>query len=75
MPIINEENERKTRKKKCFFVPTKEIKGKDYNLSIQLYKENELEEVKHEKPEKIIQRAQNLEDEIARDLRELKKEV
>ncbi len=63
------------RKKKHFFVPIKEIKDKDWDLSISKYREIEYEEIKYEKPEAIIQKLENLETEIVKGLKELKGKV
>lgn len=56
---------------KHFMVPVKEIEDKDFDLSINRYKEAKHEEVKHEPPKKIIARLRALEAEIAKDLNEL----
>ena len=54
----------KDRKKKHFFVPIKEIKDNNYDLSISKYKEIEYEEIKYEKPEIIKKRILDLEKNI-----------
>ncbi len=59
------------RKAKCFFVPFKEIKENDYDLSISKYKEIEYEEVQYEKPEVIKQKILELESKISKTLEEL----
>lgn len=59
------------RKKKCFFVPIKEIKDNNYDLSISKYKEIEYEEVKYEKPEVIKKKIIELENNIIQALKEL----
>ena len=59
------------RKKKCFFVPIKEIKDNNYDLSISKYKEIEYEEVKYEKPEVIKKKIIELENKITQALKEL----
>lgn len=56
---------------KHFMVPAKEIEGKDFDLSINRYKEAKHEEVKHDPPKKIIARLRALEAEIAKDLDKL----
>jgi len=61
----------KNRKGKCFFVPIKEIKEKDYDLSIQKYQEFEYEEEKYEEPKIIKQKIEKLEKEILEGLKEL----
>jgi len=60
------------RKKKCFFVPIKEIKDNNYDLSISKYKEIEYEEVKYEKPEVIKKKILEHEQKIIEILKELK---
>lgn len=52
------------RKKKHFFIPMKEIKDNNYDLSISKYREIEYEEVKYEKPEVIKKKILDLEKEI-----------
>ncbi|MCC7570338.1 type I restriction-modification system subunit M [Candidatus Micrarchaeota archaeon] len=59
------------RKKKCFFVPIKEIKDNNYDLSISKYKEIEYEEVKYEKPEVIKKKILELENKIVEKLKEI----
>jgi len=61
------------RKGKCFFVPFKEIKDNEYDLSISKYKEIVYEEIQYEKPEIIIEKIKILEDNISVNLSELKK--
>ena len=69
----NREKENPTnRKKKYFFVPIKEIKEKDWDLSRSKYREIEHEEVKYEKPEIIKKRILELEEDIIKGLKELK---
>lgn len=60
------------RKKKCFFVPFKEIKENNYDLSISKYKEIEYEEVQYEKPEVIKKKILDLENKIVKALNDLK---
>ncbi len=52
-------------------VPVKEIEEKDFDLSINRYKETKHEEVKYDPPKKIIAKLRALEAEIAKDLSEL----
>lgn len=59
------------RKNKYFFVPIKEIKEKDWDLSISKYREIEYEEVEYEKPSKIKEKILKLEEEIVKGLKEL----
>lgn len=56
---------------KHFMVPVKEIEAKDFDLSINRYKEAKHEEVAHEPPKAIIARLRGLEAEIAKELKEL----
>lgn len=68
----NREKENPTdRKKKHFFVPIKEIKDKDWDLSISKYREIEYEEIKYEKPEVLKKQILKLEEEIISGLKEL----
>ena len=60
------------RKNKYFFVPVKEIKEKDWDLSISKYREIEYEEVKYEEPEIIKRKILKLEEEIVKGLKELR---
>jgi type I restriction enzyme M protein len=59
------------RKKKYFFVPIKEIKENDYDLSISKYREIEYEEVKYEKPEVIKKKILELENKIIETLKDI----
>jgi type I restriction enzyme M protein len=75
--IIERFRNRKTenledRKGKCFYVPFTEIKDNAYDLSISRYKEIEYEEIEYEKPEVIIQKIEELEDQIKANVVELK---
>ena len=54
-----------------FMVPVKEIEQKDYDLSINRYKETKHEDVQYDPPKKIIAKLRSLEVEIAKDLAEL----
>lgn len=56
---------------KHFMVPVAEIEGKEFDLSINRYKEAKHEEVTFEPPREIIARLRKLEGELARDLSEL----
>ncbi|MFA5070904.1 MAG: N-6 DNA methylase [Candidatus Pacearchaeota archaeon] len=65
----NRENENATdRKKKYFFVPIQEIKGKDWDLSISKYREIEYEEITYEKPEVLKKKILELEEDIIKEL-------
>lgn len=59
------------RTSKHFMVPVKEIEEKDFDLSINRYKEAKHDEVQYDPPKKIIAKLRALESEIARDLSEL----
>jgi len=69
--IIQKFKAGRTESDKSILVPFAEIK-KDYNLSFSLYKKVEHEEVEHEDPEVLIENASQLEEEIAKELQELK---
>lgn len=56
---------------KHFMVPVKEIEAKDFDLSINRYKEAKHEEVEYEPPKQIIAKLRALEAEIGKDLNEL----
>ena len=56
---------------KHFMVPVKEIEEKDFDLSINRYKEAKHEEVKYDPPKKFIAKLRSLEAEIAKDLEDL----
>jgi len=59
------------RKKKYFFVPTKEIKDKGWDLSVSKYREIEYEEIEYEKPNIIKKKIIKLEEEILKGLKDL----
>lgn len=61
----------KDRKKKHFFVPIKEIKKNNFDLSISKYKEIDYEEVKYDKPEVIKKKILGLEKNIMETLNEI----
>ncbi|RAI14905.1 MAG: DNA methyltransferase [Candidatus Melainabacteria bacterium] len=68
----NRHNEDNTdRKAKHFFVEADEIRQNGYDLSINKYKEVELEEVQYEAPSKILADIKTLEDEVQQGLKEL----
>ena len=54
----------RTRKDKSFFVPVEEIREKNYDLSINKYKEIEREKVVYEASDVILSRITSLEEEI-----------
>ena len=60
---LNSEADR-TRKEQSFLVPVEEIREKDYDLSINKYKEVEREVVVYDPPQVIMERIANLEAEI-----------
>ena len=57
---------------KCFFVSADEIKENECNLSVSRYRQIEYEEIEHEKPEVLIQKIEELEDSIKKNMEELK---
>jgi type I restriction enzyme M protein len=68
----NREKENPTdRKKKYFFVPIKDIKDKDWDLSISKYREIEYEEIEYEKPNVIKKKIIQLEEDILKGLKDL----
>ncbi|MDX8150498.1 class I SAM-dependent DNA methyltransferase [Patulibacter brassicae] len=66
-----EERERE-RTAQSFCVPKADIVAEDYDLSLNRYKELEIEEVEHRPPAEIIAELEQLEDEIRAGLEELK---
>jgi len=71
--FANLENEaERSRTEQSFFVPIEEIEKKDFNLSINRYKEIVYEKIEYEKPSKIITDIEEIEMEIALGLGELK---
>ena len=67
--------EERTRKEQSFLVPIDEIREKGYDLSINKYKEVEREVVTYDAPEVILERIEQLENEIQSALVELKKMI
>ena len=65
----------RTRKEQSFLVPVEEIREKDYDLSINKYKEVEREVVTYDAPEVILGRIEKLENEIQQAMVELKKMI
>lgn len=65
------EKERK-RTEQSFFVDVDELREKDYELSINKYKEIEYEEVEYEDPQVILGEIEKLEDEIIQGIKKLK---
>lgn len=68
---LEKESDR-ARTEKSFMVPKAEIVEKDYDLSINKYKEIVYEAIEYEAPEVIISKLQEMEDEIQKGLEELK---
>ena len=69
-----EGEEERTRKEQSFLVPVDEIREKDYDLSMNKYKEVEREVVVYNNPEVIFSRIAKLEDEIGEALKEFGKQ-
>lgn len=67
----SEEEQNRARTEKSFFVPKEEIEKNDYDLSINKYKEIIVEKKEYEKPETILKRVIEMEDEIQQKLKEL----
>lgn len=55
----------RTRKEQSFLVPVEEIREKDYDLSINKYKEVEREKVVYEQPDVVLGRIEELQNQIA----------
>ena len=66
-----EEEQNRARTEKSFFVSKEEIVENDYDLSINKYKEIVVEKKEYEKPEVILKRVIEMEDEIQQKLKEL----
>lgn len=62
--------ESRTRKDKSFFVSIDDIRANGYDLSINKYKEVERVRVEYENPSVILDRIQNLHDEVASAIKE-----
>ena len=67
-----EDEAARTRKEQSFLVPVEEIREKDYDLSMNKYKEVEREVVVYDKPEVILSRIEQLESEIGEALKEFR---
>ena len=67
----SEEEQNRARTEKSFFVPKEEIVENDYDLSINKYKEIIVKKKEYEKPEIILKRVIEMEDEIQQKLKEL----
>jgi len=70
--IVNKFKAGRLKSDRSILVPFAEIMKNDYNLSISRYKQVEHEEVEYEDPEVLIENVSQIEEEIARELRELK---
>src|SRR5699024_12679457 len=68
--LENEADNKRT--DKSVLVPFDEIKGNDYDLSINKYKEIEYEEIEYENPNTILDKVLSLESQINNDLLILK---
>lgn len=66
------EEETRTRKEKSFLVPVEEIREKDYDLSMNKYKEIEREVVEYEQPDVILGRIDTLQSQITEALAEFR---
>ena len=62
----------RSRKEQSFLVPVEEIREKDYDLSINKYKEVERQKVEYEAPDVILGRIEQLQGEITKAFDELK---
>ena len=67
----SEEEQARSRTEKSFLVTKEEIVENDYDLSINKYKEIVVEKKEYEKPEVILKRVIDMEDEIQQKLKEL----
>jgi len=72
IPDIIKRYKTKSKSDNSIIVSFSEIKENDYNLSISRYKEVEHEEIKYEDPKKIIDNVLKTEEEISKELKELK---
>jgi len=59
------------RSSKAFFVSAQEIRDKNYDLSLNRFKETLYDEVTYDTPKVILQNLKKLEEEITRDLKEI----
>lgn len=60
------------RKAKHFFVPKQEIVEEKYDLSYSRYKEEVFEEIEYEPPNEILEKLENIEQNIQQGINELK---
>jgi len=75
IPDIIKKFKTKEESENSILVPFEKIKENDYNLSISNYKEIKYEEIEYEPPKKIIEKVLKLEEEITKELKELKKMI
>jgi len=75
IPDIIEKYKTKAIGENSVIAPFEDIKKNEYNLSFARYKEVEHKKVSYEHPNKIIERVLNTEDEIAKELKELRKMI
>lgn len=67
----SDEEQKRARTEKSFFVSKEEIAENDYDLSINKYKEIVIEKKEYDKPEVILKRVFEMENEIQQNLKEL----
>lgn len=67
----SKEEQERARTEKSFFVSKEEIVENDYDLSINKYKEIVVEKKEYEKPEGILKRIMDMENELQQKLKEL----
>lgn len=67
----SDEEQKRARTEKSFFVSKEEITENDYDLSINKYKEIVIEKKEYEKPDIILKRVVEMEAEIQKNLKEL----
>lgn len=67
----SDEEQKRARTEKSFFVSKEEIAENDYDLSINKYKEIVIEKKEYDKPEVILKRVLEMESEIQQNLKEL----
>lgn len=75
IPDVISKYKKRATSEKSFVVTFADIKENEYNLSPSRYKKVEHEEIKYERPEFIIDRVLKEEEEILKELRELKREI
>ena len=75
IPDIIDKYKTRSSGENCIVVPFEDIKNNDYNLSISRYKEVKHEDIIYEEPKKIIDRVLKKEEEIEKELNELKRMI